>query len=221
MINPLLCFEIEGLPGQQMPVPSYESVVQYLVTSGEDSSLEALSCRYREIVTHAEALSIAPVDVPYVLEKLFWPLRHAMAAYMLTNYLGVIAECGHVSEMVAILWLEMTGFTINGKPLTDEKAKQIYGRTFEKMGQEQRVRLLQGYEMITEPDQLRLDKVRELRRKYLHLLSQPHENIAEDSITAFQATCELVKSALGLRIEERGVSFSPLFDRWHNAHRRR
>lgn len=213
-INPLRCFQIEGLSGQSVPEPKFGELAKYLVSEGHDCSMDAVTKRYKEIIDPAKILFVAPADAPYILEKLFWPLRHAISAYMLSNYLGVIAQCGYVSEMVAILWLEMGNFQINNRPMNTEKVKQLYGRTFEKMGQEERVRILDAYELIKIEDRTNFDRIRTLRRKYLHLLTHSHERINTDAIAIFLATAELVKSVLGISLNQGRVAFSPLFEQW-------
>lgn len=213
-INPLLCFQIEGVPGQEKVEFKFDDLANYLIAQGQDTSIEAIASRYARIARHAKPLFVAPADAPYILEKLIWPLRHAISSYMLCNYLGIIAQCGYVAEMVAILWMEMANFQVNGKPMDGKRQERIFGRTYEKLGQEQRVNILFGYELISADVHKNFDKIREIRRKYLHLLTASHEKIDEDALLIFEATVNNVMAVLGLTLIDGRVGFSPLFNQW-------
>jgi hypothetical protein len=120
--------------------------------------------------------------------------------------------------MVAILWLDMANFQINGQPISESQIKKLYGRTFEKMSQDQRVKVLDAYGLVNEKTKNAFDKVRDVRRKYLHLLSHPHDNIVLDSRTAFGCAATLVHSVLGLGLGNGSITFSPLFKVWMEKH---
>jgi hypothetical protein len=59
---------------------------------------------------------------------------------MVGNYLAVIALCGMVAEMVAILHWELSEPKLNGQPMS----------AFEKLGQERRVRVLSAYGILSD-----------------------------------------------------------------------
>ena len=82
-----------------------------------------------------------------------------------------------VSEMTAILMYEVRGFQINGKPSDEQTQRRVFGSTVEKLGQERRVELLFGIGLITDAERTNFSVVREIRRNYLHLLSQSHERL--------------------------------------------
>jgi hypothetical protein len=218
-INPLRCFQIEGIPGQDKVAADFRDIASYMVAQGHSSSLEDISGRYEKIAKYARKLFVAPADAPYILDKLIWPLRHAVSSYMLSNYLGVIAQCGYVAEMVAILWMEMGNFQVNGKEMDTKRHEKIFGRPYEKLGQEQRVNILYGYELISPEVYKNFERIREIRRKYLHLLTSSHDRIEEDALIIFEATVNNVMSVLGITLVDSRVAFSPLFNQWLTRNR--
>ena len=71
--------------------------------------MKSLIKRYKEISKEKVRFFAAPAE-ERILNKLVWPLRNAKASYMVGNYLGTIALCGMVSEMVAILLFDISDF---------------------------------------------------------------------------------------------------------------
>ena len=195
-INPLTWTELELPVGLSIAPASCEQIVDYLCSFGIPSDQASLETRYREITASSASLAFAPAH-RRILQKLITPLYDAKSSYVLGNYLGTIALAGLVAEMLAILLYNTADIHLHtGQPTTDRQ-HQLYGRSFEKLGQERRVSVLQGLGLI-EPDQVVLfDRIRDVRRKYLHLLSEPHERLAEDARVAFGAALELTRAALG------------------------
>ena len=64
---------------------------------------------------------------------------------MVGNYLAVIALCGMVAEMVALLTWEVVDVQLNGREMSEADEKAIFGRAFEALGQDQRIRVLAAY----------------------------------------------------------------------------
>ena len=59
---------------------------------------------------------------------------------MVGNYLAVIALSGMVAEMVAILLWELADVKLN--------ERLVFGRTFERLGQERGIEILLAYKQI-------------------------------------------------------------------------
>ena len=145
-LNPLQFLEIDEPWASAINAPlTLEAVLKFLCTPGIDAGLDSLVARYREISLEKSRLFAAPAE-ERILEKLIWPLRNAKASYMVGNYLGTISLCGMVTEMVAILLFEVSEFSLNAKPLTDKEQTALFGSSFEKLGQDRRVKVLRAFE---------------------------------------------------------------------------
>jgi len=195
-VNPLVYFD--GDPGWRKirdSEPSLASAVEYLCTPGTGCDIATLVGRYEQIGDRPPL--IAAPNEKQILEKLIWPLRHAKGSYMLGNYIGTISLCGMVSEMLAILFFDISKININGKPLDDKKQKELFGRTFEKLGQDQRVKVLLAFEKIDDETKAQFDDVRTIRRKYLHFWSSIHDGVAKDAVKCFQTTLKILIFVLG------------------------
>ena len=95
-----------------------EDLIKFLCTPGIECDEKGLIQRYQEISQEKKRLFAAPAE-ERILEKLVWPLRHAKASYMVGNYLGTISLSGMVSEMVAMLFFEMSDLSLNNRPMNN------------------------------------------------------------------------------------------------------
>ena len=114
-VNPLMCPEIDLGPGEAAN-PTAEQMLDYLFAPELDRGCDAFVTRYREIAAVSAPLFVAPAE-ENILQKLVWPLRHAKGSYALGNYLGCIALCGMVGEMVAILLWDISKVSLQEKVL--------------------------------------------------------------------------------------------------------
>jgi len=122
-INPLAFLEVDEPWATHLnKTTTPENILEYMCTPGVNSKVEGFVERYKEISREKTRLFAAPVE-DRILEKLVWPLRHSKACYMAGNYLGAIALCGMVSEMVAILLYELSEFQINNRKMTSSDKK--------------------------------------------------------------------------------------------------
>lgn len=169
----------------------------------EAFSLDGLRARYAQAAEEIQLFAFP--NLTAIIQKILEPLRHAKAAYVLGNDLGSIALSGMVSEMVAILTYEVRGFQINGSAPDEQTQRRVFGSTIEKLGQERRVELLFGIGLISEQERANFTTVREIRRKYLHLLSQSHDKLQADTLAAFRATANAVASFLGITAGAAGM----------------
>jgi hypothetical protein len=210
-VNPLIFFEADEQWASHLPgkVLDFESVVRFICAPEISSDLESLTNRYREISGGAKNLSVAPAE-PNILEKLVWPLRNAKACYMVGNYLGTISLCGMVAEMVAILIFEISNISINGKPMDKLTQESIFGRTFENLGQDQRVRVLHAMvEGIDTEVKSWFDVVRTKRKRYLHFFSQEHTQIIQDAREVFDAAVKIVLKVIGQNAKDGVILLNP------------
>jgi hypothetical protein len=208
-INPLQLLDIDEPWASIIDhKPTLESIVEFICTPSIGSDLESLVSRYKEISKEKPRLFAAPAE-QRLLDKLIWPLRHAKAGYMAGNYVGTIALCGMVAEMVAMLLFEIASFSLNNKPMTERDQISVFGRKFEKLGQERRVQILHAYGVINNDLKEAFDLIRITRNKYLHLWSQDHELLPADAIATFNAAISIAVAAIGQNIKDGKLILNP------------
>lgn len=173
-----------------------------------DFDIEKLLARYRQISTEPERLFVAPNE-QRILNKLIWPLRNAKGSFMVGNYLGTISLSGLVAEMVAILLWEIADVRINGHPVTKVDEKSLFGREFEKLGQERRVSVLSAYGVIGDKARKDFDDIRQIRSRHLHLWSKDHEMVLANAIQCFHAATSLVAGLIGQEVKDGRFMMNP------------
>jgi hypothetical protein len=136
---------------------------------------------------------------------------------MVGNYLGTISLSGMVAEMVAMLLWEITDAQINGRPMAKADETLLFGSKFEKLGQERRVAVLSAYGIIDDKTKSDFDKIREIRRRYLHLWSEEHDRLPTDGVRSFHAAVSLVVTALGQDVQEGRFVLNPRLVRYLDA----
>jgi hypothetical protein len=184
-----------------MESPSLQDAIDFLCTPGLDTDLQSLITRYHEINKERPKLFFAPAE-KRILEKLVWPLRHAKSSYTVGNYLGTISLCGMVAEMVAILLFEMSEFRLNNRLMSETDQNELFGSSFEKLGQDRRVKILQVYGLISTEMRKAFETIRLKRKKYLHFWSQDYDTLPSDAVVAYNAAVLIVVHAVGQDIKE-------------------
>ena len=208
-INPLAFLEVDQPWAQLAKDPvSIEAIINYICTPGLKTDIDSLVARYKEISVEPTRLVAAPAE-DRILTKLVWPLRHAKACYVAGNYLGTISLCGMVAEMVAILLFKISDITINGHKITRDDEIKLFGSEFEKLGQERRVDVLRTYNLIDELTENNLDLIRTKRRRYLHIYSQDHANLAPDAVGVFKAAVAVVTEIIGQDVHDGKIVLNP------------
>ena len=205
-INPLKFPEID-LPGQDGH-PTADRVVDYLSDPGDDIGLPAFLERYHDIASVNDPLFVAPAE-NNILQKLVWPLRHAKGSYALGNHLGCIAMCGMVGEMVAILLWEISKASLQQAQIDKATQKALFGNTFERFGQARRVQVLRTFNIVDDQTGQAFDRLRSIRRRYLHFFSQEHTNVVDDSRQAYAAALGVVEVVLGQSVQNGAISLRP------------
>lgn len=209
VINPLsfLDLDVQAPPGTGER-PTAASVLGFLCPGDGVADLSLLSKRYNEISPEPVRLVAVPAE-QRILDKLAWPLRHAKASYMVGNYLAVIALCGMVAEMVALLIWEVSDLKINGQAMTDQTERAVFGSEFERLGQERRVRVLSSFGLIDSSAEGRFNTIRETRRGYLHLWSQDHDSLPGDARKSYHAAVALVATVIGQDFSDGKIVINP------------
>ena len=193
-INPLAFLELDDLPPapDSPDIPNAKDILKFVCSPGVPADAASMASRYREIASEPVRLIAAPAE-RRILDKLVWPLRHAKASYMVGNYLGVIALAG----MVAILRWDIAEVSLNGQPMTSKTQKAMFGMTFERMGQERCIKVLETYGLIDLEAKEWFDTIKEIRRRYLHLWSQDHDSLPGDAVKSYHAAVALVATIIG------------------------
>lgn len=211
-INPLAFLEVEYPSAGAPDSISAETILSFLCPPGTSDDAKSLVERYKRI-SAGPRLFVAPAE-PRILEKLVWPLRHAKASYVVGNNLAVVALCGMVAEMVAVLLWQLAETKLNGQPMTEEDEKALWGSTFEKLSQDRCVRILKAYGIIASDVASDFDTIRGTRKQYLHLWSHDHGRLPEDAVKCFHAAIRLVVEAIGQKLEDGKVILNPALVRY-------
>lgn len=199
-VNPLKWPDADPpTPVQAEPTPS--SLVEYLTAPNVETGFDALVERYQRISSLQDPLFVAPAE-RNILEKLVWPLRHAKGSYALGNYLGCIGLCGLAGEMVALLLWDISKPLLLGGHFDESAQRALLGSSFERLGQQRRVQVLEGLGLIEHDAVVAFDGLRDIRRRYLHLYSQDHVTIADDALRAYEDALTDVAGVLGQSVED-------------------
>ena len=157
--------------------------------------------RYRQVTDEEKE----PIIVPHhesLMRHIVRPLLEAKQCYILRMPVACIAQAGLVGEMVALWRFRMLQSTIDGRPLSEELQKLLLGREFDKLGQEERVRVLRGLEDIEEDVAKAFGELRSLRRRYLHFMVDTSGDVDSDARRALQYAALLVVRTLGATFSE-------------------
>lgn len=170
--------------------------------NNHDSPLDTARRRYQEICN----ASVEPNYVPAheVIQKhVISPLKEAKQCYSLGMPIACIALAGLVGEMVAIWQFEMLN------PQEQHLQQSLMGRRYEKLGQEDRVRVLQAFQSIDADTVNAFTKLRELRRKYLHFRADTGEKADKDARESLNNAYLLVTKTLGISLQDGSLLFPP------------
>jgi hypothetical protein len=154
-----------------------------------------------------------------LFERFLVPLKSAKRLYCLGEFLAAIELSAHLGEMLALLLWQITPTVLNGKQIDEEKEKALWGRTFEKMGQEKRINLLDAFGVLAVSDKKLFDFLRETRRKYFHFWSATTEKIESDALQSFLKISSLVQSILKIKYKDGAVIINPLLEAYLAAHK--
>ncbi len=217
-LNPLQFLEVDESWGSATGRDvSPESVLDFICSPGIGSKIEDMISRYKEISIEKIRLVAAPNE-QRLLDKLIWPLRHAKAGYMCGNYIGTIALCGIVAEMIAVLLFEISDFKLNDKSMSEKGQKAIFGNKFEKLGQERRINILYAYDVIDDKIKQYFDTIRGIRNRYLHLWSEDHDRLSSDAITCYESALFVVVSVIGQKFSDGKIILNPSIMKYLEKH---
>ncbi len=93
--------------------------------------------------------------------------------------------------------------------MTEVQQRALFGSSFERLGQERRVDILHSLKLVDDATKATFDSLRAVRRKYLHLLSQTHSQVAPDARRAYEDAIKIVAVALGPTVKDGAVVLRP------------
>ena len=199
---------------EQKPTGAFFELQNDLLKYFFDFPLPALSQeileRYIETTTEESHTPIVP-HTKEIFERLLRPLKSAKKNYCLGEYPATIALCGVVGEMLAILLWIINDVRLKGQPITEKEEAGLFGKCFEKLGQDQRLKILRTFGHINEQQYNSFDLIRRSRRPYLHLWTTNLTNEKEEALDIFKKTFQLFKEVTGIGLADAGsVKVNPL-----------
>jgi len=208
-VNPLRFFSLEGesFNSDNAEIDCLK-LLNDLRNSDDDKSLDKIYERYKTLTKYDSNLFLVPVN-EVILKKLVWPLRSAKQAFCLGNYLGCIALCGTVAEMITIFLFEIASTTINGEKLDDDAQKKLFGNTFEQLGQERRIQVLEVYGILKKELANEARQIKSIRNTYLHILSKEFSNLEKDAVKVYRSASILVGEIVTLKTGKDGTITVP------------
>jgi hypothetical protein len=186
--------------------PTSDRLIDYLSIPTVKHDGTSLLARYRELSALGDEIAVVPME-PTIIEKLIWPLRQAQSNYVLGNYLGCVALCGVIGEMVALLLWEISKDSLNGTQLDEQDRRLLDDDEFEKLGQTERVAVLHRLKLIDDSTKAAFNEVRGIRRKYLHFLTQSQTQLPSDARQAYRCAAQTVRVVLGVTYDAGAIVF--------------
>lgn len=166
--------------------------------------------RYIEVTPKNLHISIT-LYTKKIFERLLKPLKAAKKNYCLGDYSSTIASCGIVGEMLAILLWKINEPRLKGQPITEKDEKDLFGSTFEKLGQKRRLEILKIFGYINEFQHRNFVAIKNSRRPYLHLWSVDLKNDRKDALDTFKKAFQLFREITDIGITDaRTVKVNPL-----------
>ena len=165
----------------------------------------ALIERYKRISSIATEPFMLP-PLPILVEKVVSPLIYSKVAFVAGNPLGTIALCGFVAEMIALLLYEMA----HDDGLIADVAKD----EFEGCLQKKRVRILYDRSIIDQKTKSAFDLIRDVRNRYLHLISEDHSFVFDDALRVYARSISLLVGLVGQEFRNGAWVPKPSFARY-------
>lgn len=191
-------------------LPDYEAFLRFLNNTKAEGNENPLQIDFESFINRYHEIKENIFAVPAednIMNKIVWPLKNAKACFMLGNYLGTIALCGMVAEMMTVLMFEIFDYSKNGE--VKIAVKSLFDTKFEKLGQEKRIRVLLTYGVIEESVKDKFENIRKKRNRYLHLFSEDHTKISLDAKEVYKDITFVVKQLFCNKIENGKIILHP------------
>lgn len=174
--------------------PDVSSLVSLLGAEPGAVTLDDIQARTQALAVHDRDLNAVPRD-DLILHRIVWPLRAAKQSYILGNFLGCIALCGTISEMLAILRFAVSEYA----GLSSGSQQRLYGNRFDRLGQSRRIDVLSELKLYDTDEAALARQIKEKRDHYLHALDVSSLCIEADAMIVYGATVKIVDFMVGVR----------------------
>ena len=207
-LNYLRWFAAEDEPSFAFPLNSDTALQWFCQTLQQQHLVDVLKARYRNLIGSDDELFVFPAEEA-LIEKVLIPLHQAKVAYVLGHELGCIALAGMVAEMLATLRFKVSRFGSGEEAMTESRQERLFGKSFERLQHTARVGTLELLQLIDHQTADEFMVLSRIRNKYLHRLSEPHQELARDAAQAYRIAVKLAVKVLGLGSRDGGVAISP------------
>jgi len=200
--------EFLASPSTSVPAEDALSLLVDLLDRPADP-LGIVRQRYKDVEDPTTEPSIVPLH-DIIMRHVIRPLREAKYCYVLGMPVACIAQAGLVGEMVALWRFRMLEPKLDGRPLDQELQKLLMGREFDKLRQEERVRVLRAVDTLDEETVRAFGELRALRRQYMHFMVDPAQgDVDQDARKAYCLACKLFAKTLDLKFRDGACVFPP------------
>ena len=170
-----------------------------------DYSIDAIYKRYKELDNNEIKIKVVLAEKE-LLDKFIWPLRQAKVTYMLGNFLGTIALCGFISEMIIQFIYKVSEVRINKNPITLENENDLFGDTFERLHSQDRcIRILNILDIIDDKFKEKCLFIKDTRNKHIHSYYEQHDKIQNYAKRVYIDTTYITSIIMGQDISKNGI----------------
>ena len=200
-LNPFVFFEASDFgPGKSQEL-TCQDVLNYLANNNEVIPVAKIKQNYQTIGKKAASFVGLPAEAK-ILNKLVFPLKHAIGYYIMGHYLESIALCGFVAEMATIFKFQIHGVSFLEKPIVTEADEKANIDDVEWRKHNERIRKLLKDGKIDAALACKLDFVSKKRNRYLHSISVDDTNINEVARSVIDNTIDILRGIFNLRVGE-------------------
>lgn len=171
-------------------------------------ALATLRQRYSQVSNQSSEPHIVPLH-DAIMRHVIRPLREAKQCYVFGMPVACIAQAGLVGEMVALWRFRMLEPQLDSRPLDEALQKLVFGREFDKLGQEERVRVLRAIDQMDDDTVQAFGELRSLRRQYLHFMVGEQKDIDADARRALGYANTLVVKTLSVTYQDGKLVLPP------------
>lgn len=158
--------------------------------------------RYVETSNNSTDLPILPLN-EQISDRLFNPLKSAKKCYCFGEYMASIHLSAYFAEMLALLVWKVTPTTLKNLPISLDDEKMLFGKNFEELGQERRLKILAAFGAIKKEQYNKLNEIRTIRNQYYHFWeARPVDKTKPDALKFFKFNINLVKDIVNIRVNK-------------------
>lgn len=106
---------------------------------------------------------------------------------------------------------------VNARRMTDTSQKELFGSTFERLGQERRVSVLHAFDLIGQELKSSFDRIRKTRRQYLHFWSKEYGCLSADAVECYRDALRIVAFVPGQTVRDGKLLLDPKLTRYLRA----